>query len=365
MSHIDIGTEAVEARPCSTNNKMATPEISTQEPSVKVTSNPEPLPEWHTAFTKWNSWWEVHNFSFGILYVIVAVFCVYCLVRLKFTSQSLTLTRYFTVVTGLLLMFAATRTLYFLLDPYESHKYLTLPDVLNRIIFALGYPCMTCIFSLINFTFLKVNNMFLIVKRLQDIKFLSSIIIIHFIVVLVIYLVVTFSPRLARLFIVCQVILIIWWLAIDIAFIYSAGIVKANEKSKEKYINTNSVTVEEGQAAASHSTTSKGTKRILNISGIVAVAGLASVGLEFYSLFGVYDLYNLKKNYVEAWPWLGYQTANRCIEIILCAIIAYIIYPTTKTVRRNRSETANTASSVTQGNRKISKHQLETVESQL
>lgn len=350
---------------------MASPEISTQEPSVEpenvLTSNPEPLPEWNTAFTTWDIWWEVHNYSFASLFAIVFVFCVYCLVRLKLAGQSLTLTRYFTVVTGLLLMFTGTRSLYLVLDPYEGHKYLTLPVVINRVIFALGYPCITSIFSLINFTFLKVNDMFLVVRRLQDIKFLSSIILLHFVVVLVIYLVVTFSPRLARLFIACQVIIIIWWIAINIAFIYSAWLLKVNEKSKKKYINRNSTTVDEGQADASrNATTSRGTKRILNISGIVVIAGLVSIGLEFYSLFGVYDLYELKQNYVKAWPWLGYQTANRSIEIILCAIIAYIIYPTTKTAQKRSSDTTNayTGSSITQENRKISRDQLDTLESQ-
>lgn len=323
---------------------MASPEISsTQEPSAEpendVLSNPEPLPEWSIAFTTWNVWWEVHNYGFAILFAVLAAFCVYCLVRLK-RAQTLTLTRYFTAVTGLLFMFSFTRCLYLALDPYEGHKYLHLPVVFDRIVFALGYPCLTSIFSLINFTFVKVNNLFLIAKRLQDIKFLSSIIVIHFVLVLGIYLIVTFSPRLARLFIVCQAILIVWWLALVLAFLYSAWLVKMNEKSKMKYINK----VNDAGQAEANKTTSQGSKRILYISGLVALAGLASIGLEFYSLFEVYNLYDLNQAYVEAWPWWGYQTANRVIELSLCMITAYIIYPTTKTASRAHNSTANSSS---------------------
>lgn len=328
------------AKPESTASTEPLPEAENT-----ASSNPEPLPEWSVAFDIWKAWWEVHSYGFAVLFGIITIFCVYCLIKLR-RSQSLTLTRYFTAVTGLLLVFSFTRFLYLVLDAYEGHKYLRLPVVLVRIVFAVGYPCLTAIFSLINFAFVKVNNVLLIVKRLQNLKFLSSVIVIHFVFVLIVYLVVTFAPRLARLFILCQVILITWWILLVLAFLYSAWLVKSNQKSKKKHINRSSTTFDDRQGGTeSDPTTSEGSKRIINISSLVALAGLVSVALELYSLFGVYQLYDLKRPFVEPWPWWGYQTAARLIEICLCMIIVYIIYPTTKPTKP-RSSTVNSMTSV-------------------
>jgi hypothetical protein len=335
--------------------------VSPSEPQTEVTPekhlksepNPEPLPEWETAFQVWSSWWEIHNYGFGCVFAILAVFCVFCLIRLR-VSQTLTLGRYFTAVTALLLVFTFTRALYLFLDPYEAHKALHLPVVVVRVLFALGYPCLTSVFSLINFAFVKVNNLWVILKRLQNVKFLSAVITVHFLLVLIVYLVVTFSPQMARLFILCQVVLIVWWMLLVIFFVYSAWLVITNEKRKTKYINRNSKIFERSGTnttekqprhdTESHnseninnSTTSKGTKRIVRISGVVAIAGLISVVLEFYSLFGVYKLYALQEKFVKPWPWWGYQTGSRAVEVCLCCIVAYVVYPTIR--RRHPADT--------------------------
>ncbi|XP_031549933.1 uncharacterized protein LOC116287401 [Actinia tenebrosa] len=336
--------------------------MATAEPEKEATPepNPEPLPEWETAFKEWNSWWEIHNFGFGCAFVILALFSLFCLVRLR-SLQKLTLGRYFAAVSGLLLVFTTSRALYLLLDPYEGHKYLVLPVVVVRVIFALGYPCLTSVFSLINFAFVEVNSLKGILKKLQNIKFLSVVIVGHFLLVLIIYLTVTFSPPLANLFIICQSILILWWLALVTCFLYCAGLVFWDQKLKIKYFNSDSKTyelsdvVKTGKPSRSDPESqnvekSKGARKIVRISCAVAIAGLISVVLEFYSLFGVYKLYSLDEKFVKPWPWWSYQTASRTIEICLCCIVAYIVYPTLK--GRQTDATNNTNTKTTNGTRK-------------
>lgn len=343
---------------------MATSEPVTPE-NPKHEPNPEPLPEWETAFQVWNSWWEIHNYGFGCAFAILAVFSIFCLVRLR-NLQKLTLGRYFTAVSGLLLFFTTSRALYLLLDPYEAHKYITLPVVVVRVIFALGYPCLTSVFSLINFAFVKVNNLKTILTKLQNIKFLSVVILGHFLLVLVIYLVVTFSPQFAKLFIICQAILIVWWMALVACFLYSALLVLWNQKLRSKYINRESkvcefsamdITEKHSQNPVSRNAKnteeSRGTQKIVRISGAVAIAGIISVVLEFYSLFEVYKLYSLKENFVKPWPWWSYQTASRAVEIILCCIVAYVVYPTLQRRRTDSRSHTNTNTRTTNAARKV------------
>lgn len=320
------------------------PEVTVTPENPKSEPNPEPLPEWETAFQVWSYWWEIHNYGFGCAFAILAIFSIFCLVRLR-NLQKLTLGRYFTTVSALLLVFTTSRTLYLLLDPYEAHKYITLPVVFVRVVFALGYPCLTSVFSLINFAFVEVNNLKTIWTKLQNKKFLFSIILGHFVLVLVIYLVVTFSPQLAKLFIICQSILIAWWIVLVICFLYSALLVIWNQKVKTKYINQdtkiNETSSNDGTEKSKNTESieqRRGTRKIIRISGAVAISGIISVVLEFYSLFGVYKLYALEDGFVGAWPWWSFQTASRAVEIILCCIVAYVVFPTLRR-RADRSYT--------------------------
>lgn len=348
----------------STSDPVA--EYSTPEPNSSP--NPEPLPDWDTALEEWKSLWYVHYIGFGTLFVALAVFSCFCLIRLTFCRKAnMSLKNYFVVVCALLLTMTLSRALYLLLDPYESHELLHLPVLVPRVLFAIGYPCLTSAFSLLHFAFLEVSKLRLISRRLQNIKFLSSVITIHFLFVLIVYLIVTFFPKLARLLIICQSILISWWLVLCACFIYSGWKVNWEARITKKYLDgkqaagprdteenesLKSEAVEqlkrrkkESQEDASH----KGTNKIARISGIVAGLALISVAVELYSLFGVYNLYTLSEEFVKPWPWWGYQTCVRSIEVALCCVLAYVVYPTVRTQRkedRTQSMTAQTRHSV-------------------
>ena len=333
---------------------------SSAEPSAEPSAdpNPEPLPDWDEALMAWKSLWEVHFIGFGLLFLGIALFSCICVVKIKHRAKGMTLGNYFLAVCLMLMVFSVSRTLFLILDPYESHTFLHLPVLLVRILFAIGYPCLTSALSLIHFAFLEVNKLRLISRRLQNIKFLVSVIAIHFVVVLVVYLLITLTPKLARLLILCQTILISWWLVLALCFLYSGWKVNWQSQITAKYfkattkdrtastLSTSSLDPGVTLAQTYHVKTSqppKGAQKIARISGLVSLLALLYVAAELYSLFSLYNLYNLEgENGVDHWSWWGYQTCSRMLDFLLCLVIAYVIFPSTQTEKTQKNSASMT-----------------------
>ena len=328
------------------------------EPSAEPSTthpNPEPLPDWDEALMAWKSLWEIHFIGYGLLFLGVALFSCIFVVKIKHRTRGMTLGNYFLAVCLMLMVFSFSRTLFLILDPYESHTVLKLPVLLIRILFAIGYPCLTSALSLIHFAFLEVNKLRLVSRRLQNIKFLVSVIATHFVFVLVVYLLITLTPKLARLLILCQTILIVWWLVLALCFLYSGWQVNWQSQLTAKFfkatttkeraastVSTSSldsrVTAEQNMHVhADHNEPPKGAQKIARISGLVSLLSLLYVAAELYSLFSLYNLYDLEENTVDHWSWYGYQTCNRMLDFLLCLVIAYVIFPSTQVEKKQKS----------------------------
>ncbi|KAJ7365051.1 hypothetical protein OS493_007693 [Desmophyllum pertusum] len=90
----------------------------------------------------------------------------------------------FIAINSLLLTFGATRAVYLLLDPYESKENgVEDPKRLTLLLFGIAYPCLTFSFSLIHLAFLEVTKIKIGPGKLQNVKFLSGVIVIHFVIV--------------------------------------------------------------------------------------------------------------------------------------------------------------------------------------
>lgn len=337
-------------------NKTTPPRAEPSAEPNTVDPNPEPLPDWDTALMAWKSLWEIHFIGFGLLFLGIALFSCICVVKIKHRVKGMTLGNYFLAVCSMLMVFSFSRTLFLILDPYESHTVLNLPVLLIRILFAIGYPCLTSALSLIHFAFLEVNKLRLVSRRLQSIKFLVSVIATHFVVVLVVYILITLAPKFARLLILCQTVLIFWWLVLALCFLYSGWKVKWQSEltakffeattMKERAASTLSASSLDSRATAEHKThfhadqnePPKGAQKIARISGLVSLLALLYVAAELYSLFSLYNLYDLgDENSVDHWSWWGYQTCNRMLDFLLCLVITYVIFPSTQIEKKQKS----------------------------
>ena len=143
----------------------------------------EPGPDWPVAKKIWGLAWGMHWIGFGTLFGLLAVYSFLALGianhRNGFCRKPL-----FIAINSLLFVFGASRSVYLLLDPYESRQNgVEDPKWLTLLLYGIAFPCLTSSFCFIYLAFLEVTKLKVGPRRLQNVKFLSAIIVVHFIIV--------------------------------------------------------------------------------------------------------------------------------------------------------------------------------------
>ncbi|KAJ7365038.1 hypothetical protein OS493_007679 [Desmophyllum pertusum] len=279
----------------------------------------EPGPDWPVAKKLWGLAWELHWIGFGVLFGLLAIHSLFALVLVKhrkgFGRKPL-----FIAINSLLLTFGATRAVYLLLDPYESRENgVEDPKWLTLLLFGIAYPCLTSSFSLIHLAFLEVTKMKIGPSKLQNIKFLCGVIVIHFIIVFTAETSSSIKPELDTLLIVCQSFFILWGLLLSGSFIYSGCKVINRVENVHEQLNAIEKNVRQRNKKQKSSTT-----KVAKITLFTSFLGIAVCGLHLYSMIGVYGMYSTVVH-PSPWPWLAFQSSFRLVELAMACTIAYSV----------------------------------------
>lgn len=291
----------------------------TNNPSKLPTETlPEPGPDWPVAREIWGQAWELHWIGFGILFGLLAIHAFIAVAfanrRKGFGSKPL-----FLAINLLLFGLGSTRSAYLLLDPYESRQNgIEDPKWLTLLLFGVAYPCLTSAFSLIHLAFLEVTKMQIVPNKLQNVKFLSAVIVLHFIIVFTAETSASIKPELDPLLIVCQSFFIIWGLFLSGSFIYSGCRVMNSVENVQRQL----IAMERSVRPSLNTTSKASTTKVAKITLGTSFLGLAVCGLQFYSMLGVYSMYS-KVVHPSPWPWLAFQSSFRLVELAMAGTIAY------------------------------------------
>lgn len=299
----------------SSHNSTNSPPISLSTPAA------EPGPDWLVARRQWGAFWELHWIGFGIGFALIAIHSV---LAILFADKKKAFTRrlLFFAVNFLLMTLGIVRSLYLWIDPYESSENNVQVTLwVNRILFGLGFPCLTSAFCLVHVAFLEVSKIKLGSKKLHSLPFVCSIILFHFAIVFVSDITVALEADKKELLIVCQSFFIVWGFVNSFAFLFSGGQIlrKSNETRKQlSQINNNATTT-------NHSKGRKGaTLKVAKITMVTAILSLACCALQIYSMVGVYGLYSTIVN-PPPWPWYAFQTGFRVVELAMGFTLAYTV----------------------------------------
>ena len=294
----------------------------TYKPAVITTEAvAEPGPDWPVAKKVWGVAWGLHWVGFGILFSLLAAHSFFALVyvnrRKGFCRKPL-----FTAINSLLFVFGATRAVYLMLDPYESRQNgVKDPEWLSLLLFGIAYPCLTSSFCLIHLAFLEVANLKIGPSRLQNVKFISAIIALHFIVVFTAESVSSIKPELRALLIVCQSFFILWGLLLSASFVYSGCKVINYVESVQQQLNNIEKT---GHTPRKTSKEKSRTNKVAKVTLGTSVLGLAVCVLQCYSMIKVYAFYS-ETIHPLPWPWLAFQSSFRLVEFTMACTIAYSV----------------------------------------
>ena len=296
---------------------------STSKPAEQPTEETlaEPGPDWPVARKIWGLAWEMHWIGFGVLFGFLAIHTLVALALAKhrkgFGRKPL-----FIVINSLLLILGVTRAVYLLLDPYESRENgVEDPKWMTLLLFGIAYPCLTSAFCLIHLAFLEVTKLQIGPSKLQDVRFLSGVIAIHFVVVFTAETTTSIKPELDALLIVCQSFFILWGLLLSGSFIYSGC--KVINRVENVHEQLSAIERNERLRTRNHKPKSSTTK-VAKITLVTSFLGIAVCGLQFYSMVGVYGLYS-RVVHPSPWPWLAFQSSFRVVELAMACTIAYSV----------------------------------------
>ena len=285
---------------------------STSKSTEPTEALAEPGPDWPVAKKLWGLAWELHWIGFGSLFGLLAIHSFLALVLAKqrkgFGRKPL-----FIAINSLLFTLGATRAVYLLLDPYESRENgVEDPKWLTLLLFGIAYPCLTSAFCLIHLAFLEVTKLKVGPSKLQDARFLSGVIIFHFIIVFI-------KPELDALLIVCQSFFILWGLLLSGSFIYSGWKVINRVENVQEQLSA----IEKNEHLKRKNSKSSTTK-VAKITLGTSFLGFAVCGLHLYSMVGVYGMYS-EVVHPSPWPWLAFQSSFRLVELAMTCTIAYSV----------------------------------------
>ena len=188
----------------------------------RPTVAPEPGPEWRVARLQWGLSWPLHWIGLGLAFAFLACRSLLAIIRSPDVNSRFARRNLFYAINWLLVALGTTRSLYLMLDPYESGENIAnCPLWVVRPLFGIAFPCLMSAFCLVHVAFLEVAKIKLVSPKLSSIRFISGIILVHFAVVVVSDTTTAIEANRTELLIVCQSFFVIWGLLNSISFIYS------------------------------------------------------------------------------------------------------------------------------------------------
>ncbi|XP_068680609.1 proline-rich transmembrane protein 4-like [Montipora capricornis] len=294
--------------------------VTTKPDVITTEAVAEPGPDWPVAKKVWGLAWGMHWIGFGILFGLLAVHSFFALVyvnsRKGFCRKPL-----FVAINLLLFVLGATRAVYLLLDPYESRQNgVKDPTWMTLLLFGIAYPCLTSSFCFIHLAFLEVANLKIGPSRLQNGKFISAIIAVHFIIVFTAESISSIKPELRALLIVCQSFFILWGLLLSGSFIYSGCKVIKYVASVQQQLST----FEKNENLRNKSREKSRISKVAKVTIGTSLLGIAVCVLQCYSMIELYALYR-DTTHPHPWPWLAFQSSFRLVEFAMACTIAYSV----------------------------------------
>ena len=340
--------------------------------------SPEPTPSWHTSINKWGLSWSFHIYVFGVLFVMVSLFNFISLIyhiKERKTASKRTY-RCYVSINALLLFFNLPRGLILLTDPYNSNVYnLSIPQGIAFLLWGSTVPCFTSAFMLMNLALLDITKVQLYSNRLENMKLISIVIAVNFMLVLSFDFTAILKSELYWLLYICQAFFLLLGFLVAVAMLYTGIKVlrklrqsarqvhlfdlrseAQNEKTdlqrmERKQDNDGDVTDNSnntetcaisiaGKASESKCREKavksaravnwkseafrKGTFRLTVITIVTSVAAICYSLVQVYSFLSVYDVKDSSKP-IDPWHWFVYQSMARFLEAVMSISVSYIV----------------------------------------
>lgn len=289
----------------------SSPSISPERPQV------EPLPEWNLAVKEWGALWPVHIYGIGSLFLLVSLFACWSVAKLLFKTD-IRRRKVHVVNWFLLLVFGLSRGLFLIVAAYHSSD--VLPVHVVKLLWGIGHPCIITAYVLV---FIVLKNALVMKQNFRTwytTKNIVRITLLYFLFVFVAEMTVSFVPDLIGLTFACQLLYVLF--TIFLLVFYSFVAVKIWQKKREGGANGRI-----GQQSTSR------LKSVLLVCFAAIIGGILLCATQIYAMVGVYGVF-AKKHTVLPWPWYGFNTIQRLLELYMYLLLCKMLVSKSDTNQR-------------------------------
>ncbi|XP_022082171.1 uncharacterized protein LOC110974691 [Acanthaster planci] len=283
---------------------------SESEPEPVGEDWPEPGPDWNTLPELIGVAFTCHVYIFAIYFSLLTLYGLQILIALIFEFKKGNRSVLSLTFNTLLFLLGMTRAVSLFANPYGSYQ--NLPMVLSRMMWSVGFPCLTAAMTTVLLVLLDTTRLSLGPPRFQKFSTVSICCAGHFIAVLGSDLLVSAFIDLKVILVICQFIYVAWSGSLAVGFF------RVSYKMKKNFAST---FAKKGMRGGKEQKASP--LRLYRMVIYCGLAALASCATNLYGAVGVFGVYS-DLEFVEAWPWWIFQTAMRAEEVAMSVLVVLL-----------------------------------------
>ena len=297
----------------------------------RLPPNFEPVPNLEEAKVAWRWAWDLHWITFTALFVLLAVCSFIALVKSTRIKKQKVARNLSYAVYLLLVALGVTRALFLSLFPYELQANINnIPPAITRLLFGVGFPCLTAAFALIQIAFTESTKSSQIAySKVGKIKFLILVIAVHFGIVVLVDIITTLVMKTSFLYVLCIIYFLLMTLITGIRITYSGIKVVLEGNKNRKVIQALTLKHSYGRTLQSSDSSSlRATRKVLIIAISTALCCLFLVSVQLYALADIIKyLMDPDAPKPSPWAWYTFQTFFRLTELAMASIVLYTVSP--------------------------------------
>ena len=263
-----------------------------------------------------------HIYLFGVAFGVVALYSLFSIIRL-WKRKHLLSQKYFISLNLLIFLMGSTRSVYLLVDGYNSKQ--VYPEIVSYMLYTLFLPCVTSTFSLLFLSLLAATRMKFISPSIQKTKVILCVIFVHFALAIVTDVLTVCHLDARVILFVCQVFYIVWGLFLFVGFMYIFG--RLYKAAVDRQAQMNKYALKKLGGSTKQNYKPENHKLTLSLGTIVtlisSILGLLTVVLLIYGMVDVYGVFEFGR-VPEPWRWWGYHTTFRALELAICITVSYV-----------------------------------------
>lgn len=294
---------------------------------------------WVIQTNTWKESWTFHVVFFSICFSFLAIYSVYGVVRSQKRKEKVI--RILSYIVHILIgVLGLTRLL--TLSVFSSEITATLVKnnlytVVSRIIFGIGFPCITAAFALVQISFTEALKGKLSESKLGNFTFIGLVICFHFLIVLVVGILTTIISNLFVLFFATKLYFLIMTSVTMVMMLYSGCKVLSHVSEHQRALSDlgqhygSTLALRERTESNAERDRKKSLLKIKIILVLTSIFCLLICGMEIHSIAELAELLAGKDGALAPWSWYFYQTFFRLAEVGLAGTILYTMSPQEQT----------------------------------